>query len=86
MVDGLRHEELVRLEHTARSLRAAARELGLSMIERLVGEYERATIAADAVRARAAADELVEYITHVQVIYRRRNKSGGVLGESRCER
>lgn len=76
MADGLRHPELVRLEHTAISLRSGARDLGLSIVERLVAEYERATSAFDAARAREAADELMEYVTHVQVIYRRRTDAG----------
>ena len=79
MMDGLGNDEVVRLEHTAKMLRATARDLGLTIIDRLVGEYDRAALAVDAERARAAADELIEYVTHVQVIYRRRGDGGALV-------
>ena len=79
MVDGLSNDEVVRLEQTASVLRSTARALGLTIIDRLVGEYDRAAAEVDAERARAAADEIIEYVTHVQVIYRRPGQGAAVL-------
>jgi hypothetical protein len=59
------------IERTAASLRVAAGSLGLLVIERLVGDLERASRSSDVPAAREAADELIQYVTHVQVVYRR---------------
>ncbi len=55
----------------AHELRAAARALDLVAIERLITELDRALEGPSLTAAREAADEVTQYITHVQVIYRR---------------
>ena len=60
-----------RIETAAEQLRSHAVELGLSRIEQLLGELKRVAVAGDGRAARAVADELIRYVTHVQVIYRR---------------
>lgn len=60
----------------AAELRAAAGALDLTMIERILAQVERA-VASDgaSANARDVVEELLEYITHVQVIYRRPTQS-----------
>jgi hypothetical protein len=41
------------------------------MLEKLLSDLERAASASEVTGAREAADELIQYVTHVQVIYRR---------------
>jgi diguanylate cyclase (GGDEF)-like protein len=74
IIHALRNDQMHRIQHTATSLRATSRELGLAIVERLTTELERAAIAADVSAARETADELIQYVTHVQVIYRRANE------------
>jgi diguanylate cyclase (GGDEF)-like protein len=71
IVQYLRDDDMLGIERTAASLRAAAGSLGLLVIERLVGDLESASRNCDVVTAREAADELIQYVTHVQVVYRR---------------
>jgi hypothetical protein len=54
----------------AHDLQVVAHTLDLVAIERLIGDLERALQTSTAA-GREAAEELVQYITHVQVIYRR---------------
>ena len=62
----------------AHELHAAARTLDLPAIERLIDDLQRA-LPSPGGGACEAADELAQYITHVQVIYRRTNESGPTL-------
>ncbi|MBA2544857.1 MAG: diguanylate cyclase [Deltaproteobacteria bacterium] len=55
----------------AHDLHVAARALDLVAIERLIGDLDRALSSPSSASACEAADELIQYITHVQVIYRR---------------
>jgi diguanylate cyclase (GGDEF)-like protein len=55
-------------------LHSSARALDLAAIQRLIAELERA-LPVSVADACDAADELVQYITHVQVIYRRTTES-----------
>jgi diguanylate cyclase (GGDEF)-like protein len=71
IVQYLRDDDMLGIERTAASLRVAAGSLGLLVIERLVGDLERASRSSDGPAAREAADELIQYVTHVQVVYRR---------------
>ena len=71
IVQSLRRDELDQISRVAARLRTTARSLSLPAIERIVGDLEQAATAADVPAAREAADALVEYVTHVQVIYRR---------------
>ncbi|MDQ3339711.1 MAG: diguanylate cyclase [Myxococcota bacterium] len=52
-------------------LRSRAKDLCLPLVEQLVTELHKAASASDLTAAQHAVDELVEYVTHVQVIYRR---------------
>lgn len=71
IVDALRADDARSILRTATPLLATARELGLEVLERLLAELERAASASEVTAAREAADELIQYVTHVQVIYRR---------------
>jgi diguanylate cyclase (GGDEF)-like protein len=71
IVQYLRDDDMLGIERTAAALRAAAGSLGLGVVEKLVGELERAGRSCDVTTAREAADELIQYVTHVQVVYRR---------------
>jgi two-component system, chemotaxis family, response regulator WspR len=75
IVRALHIEDPRSILRTATPLLATTRELGLLVLEKLVSDLERAASAEDVTTARAAADAVVQYVTHVQVIYRR--KSGG---------
>jgi two-component system chemotaxis family response regulator WspR len=61
-----------RVRTIARKLRAASRELGFDEVQRLAAALDRAARAADREGLRRAADELAQYLAHVQVVYRRR--------------
>jgi len=52
-------------------LKTCAGELGLLMVETLLSDLGRATIARDHPLARRTAEQLIEYVMHVQVVYRR---------------
>jgi hypothetical protein len=56
-------------ERTTTELRAKAARLGLRIIEDLVFDLER--VRSDETALREVADELIQYVTHVQVVYRR---------------
>jgi hypothetical protein len=71
IMQAVRNDQMHRIQHTATSLRTTARELYLGIVERLTTDLERAAFAADVGSARELADELIQYVTHVQVIYRR---------------
>lgn len=60
---------------TATPLLASTRELGLHVLEKLVSDLERAASVEELHVAREAAEAVIQYVTHVQVVYRRR--SGG---------
>jgi len=55
----------------AASLRTAAHGLGLARVEHLVDDLEQAALEPNPIAAQNAAEELAQYVTHVQVIYRR---------------
>ncbi|MDB4954963.1 MAG: putative response regulator [Myxococcales bacterium] len=67
----LRAGEFESIGTTARDLKSSAAEFGFLVIARLAGELEQAAQQEQAVAARAAADQLLQYVTHVQVVYRR---------------
>ena len=71
IVQSLRRDEIDQITRISAKLRTGARAVALPAIERIVGDLERAATIADIPRAREAVDELIEYVTHVQVIYRR---------------
>jgi hypothetical protein len=77
MVQALRADRPLAIRCTASMLRSSAHELGLDVIERLIGDLERAAMATDVRAAREAADELIQYVTHVQVVYRRAQEEAG---------
>ncbi len=62
----------------AHELHLSARSLDLPAIDCLIDDLERA-LASPGTAAREAVDELEQYITHVQVIYRRTDESGPTL-------
>ena len=71
ILHALRTDDSWQLDGTVASLRTTARDTGLVVIERLIADLERATAASDLAAAREAIEELVQYVTHVQVVYRR---------------
>lgn len=72
MAQALRSDALPPLDSLTSELRAAARALDLSTIDRMLAQVELAiTDATAAPTARDIVEELLQYITHVQVIYRR---------------
>lgn len=73
IIDAMRANEPLRIVETASRIRCSARELGLPVVEKHVTELEQASLAWDVTAARKAADVLIQYVTHVQVIYRRAN-------------
>ena len=75
IVDALRADDPRCILRTATPLLATARDLGLTVLEKLLADLERAASASHVSEAREAADELIQYVTHVQVIYRRGNDS-----------
>ncbi|MBA3465594.1 MAG: diguanylate cyclase [Deltaproteobacteria bacterium] len=75
IVQALSVEDPRSILRTATPLLATARELGLNVLEKLVSDLERAASGEEITAAREAADAVIQYVTHVQVIYRRR--SGG---------
>ena len=82
VMQAVRNAEPWRVESTMLALHTRARELGLSLLDDLVQGLERAATAADPATTREAADELIEYVTHVQVIYRRVSEpTNAVLAE-----
>ena len=60
-----------RIRGLARRMRSAAAEHGFERIQRLAGLLEHGARDEDAETVRAAVDELVQYVDHVQVTYRR---------------
>jgi diguanylate cyclase (GGDEF)-like protein len=78
IVDALRTDDPRTILRTATPLLAMARELGLHVLEKLLADLERAASASEMTAAREAADELIQYVTHVQVIYRRENEPSDV--------
>lgn len=52
-------------------LKTCAGELGLPMLETLIADLGRAATSSDLALARRIAEQLIEYVTHVQVVYRR---------------
>jgi hypothetical protein len=56
-----------------RRLRSAAHELGLVAVEMLILDLERALCEAELPLLQSATEELLQYVTHVQVVYRRRD-------------
>jgi diguanylate cyclase (GGDEF)-like protein len=55
----------------AAALRTAAHGLGLSLVEHIVDDLEHAALERNSIAAQRAAEELAQYVTHVQIIYRR---------------
>jgi len=70
IVDALQTDE-PRLYHSTATLSRSATELGMPVVEQLVAVVERAARDNDLQAAREAVDEIIQYVTHVQVIYRR---------------
>lgn len=68
--ESVRHGER-RSGAAVRRLRTTARELGLIAIELLIRDIEQALREGELPALRTAAEELLQYVTHVQVIYRR---------------
>lgn len=52
-------------------LKTCAHELGLLVVETLLGDVGRAASAGEVALARRTAEQLIEYVEHVQVVYRR---------------
>ncbi|MBA3455512.1 MAG: diguanylate cyclase [Deltaproteobacteria bacterium] len=80
IVQALRANEPGSILETANRLRSAVHALGLSSLEALVVDLERAARASELTAAREAADALIQYVTHVQVIYRRVNDTAAAGG------
>lgn len=68
IVDAVQQSNLTHAGFLVRELRTAAKALDLTAIGQLIDELER-TVGSSA--ALDATDEVIQYITHVQVIYRR---------------
>lgn len=71
IAEALRSDEPLQIARIAGLLRSRAKDLCLPLVEQLVTDLQKAATASDVAAARHAVDELVEYVTHVQVIYRR---------------
>ncbi|MDB4962746.1 MAG: putative response regulator [Myxococcales bacterium] len=71
IIQALRDDEPRVILRTATALLSTARELGLATLEQLIADLERAASASEVTAAREAADALIQYVTHVQVVYRR---------------
>jgi two-component system chemotaxis family response regulator WspR len=75
IMQALRDDQPRVILRTATTLLTTARELGLGTLEKLITDLERAASASEVTAAREAADELIQYVTHVQVVYRRSHAS-----------
>ncbi len=73
IVDAIRQDNQSHAGLLVRELRSSAHTLDLTAIGHLIDELERAIGSPANSNAREAAEELIQYITHVQVIYRRTN-------------
>jgi diguanylate cyclase (GGDEF)-like protein len=67
----LRENDHVRARAIATEMRAGARELSLTALDRMIIDLEHAIASCHAPSARRAVERLIQYLTHVQVIYRR---------------
>jgi two-component system chemotaxis family response regulator WspR len=74
IVNALSTDDPRTILRTATPLLAMTRELGLDVLERLLADLERAASSSEVAAAREAADDVIQYVTHVQVIYRRANE------------
>lgn len=79
IIDALRANQPLRIVEIATGIRNSARELGLPVVEKHINELERAATASDVTAAREAADALILYVTHIQVIYRRPNDPASLV-------
>ncbi|MDB4958530.1 MAG: diguanylate cyclase [Myxococcales bacterium] len=66
-----REDDFERVRMIGRRLKANARDFGFDQIRQLAGLVEHAARFEDRGAIREATEELEEYVTHVQVIYRR---------------
>jgi diguanylate cyclase (GGDEF)-like protein len=64
-------DDLAPVLSIAHVLKASAKEFGLLVISRLADDLEQAASVADVSAIRALSDEILQYVLHVQVIYRR---------------
>lgn len=71
MLHALETDDITAIPCMASALRAAAHELGLALVEHIVDDLEIAALERNAIAARRAAEELGQYVTHVQIVYRR---------------
>jgi two-component system chemotaxis family response regulator WspR len=69
--EALRVGELERIHRVARQLHVTAATYGFCEIDRMAGELAQAARMDDRRAIHTIAGELIEYVTHVQVIYRR---------------
>lgn len=74
IVDAIHRDNRAHAGMLVRELRSSAHTLDLTAIGQLIDELERAIGAPANSHASEAAEELIQYITHVQVIYRRTNE------------
>jgi diguanylate cyclase (GGDEF)-like protein len=70
IAEALRSDDPLQIARIVGTLRTRAKDLCLPVVEQLVADLQRAATASNVTAARLV-DELVEYVTHVQVIYRR---------------
>lgn len=80
ITEALQTDERLQIHRTAALLGSRARELCLPIIAQLAHDLERAALDSDLAAARRASDELVDYVTHVQVIYRRASAPALAVG------
>lgn len=71
VVQALRNGEMWRVNATTAALEGSARELGLPVVEQCVRVLTACAESADLNATANAADDLIDYIAHVQVVYRR---------------
>ena len=64
-------DDLARVLSIAHVLKASAKEFGFFVISRLADDLEQAAEIGDAATVRGLSDEILQYVLHVQVIYRR---------------
>lgn len=71
IVEALRAHDVERLRSIARKAKANALEYGLAEIDRMCSALEHASRGDDRDRVRATAELLLQYVIHVQIVYRR---------------
>jgi diguanylate cyclase (GGDEF)-like protein len=75
MLRALAAQDTAAIGCMAAALRISAHGLGLPLVEHIVDDLELAALEHNAATAMRAAEELAQYVTHVQIIYRRTSET-----------